>query len=104
MAGSRFHNIWGGMKQRCRNPRDINFDRYGGRGIKVCNRWSIFINFKDDMLESYLAHVKIFGKKQTTIDRRNNDGNYCKKNCKWATYKEQANNTSRNIKEKEKNR
>lgn len=44
------------------------------------------------MLSSYEGHVELFGEKETTLDRMNNDGDYCKENCRWATYKEQANN------------
>lgn len=88
----RFHQIWENMKQRCNNPNDYYYYNYGGRGIKICDRWSKYINFKADMEKSYKYHLKKYGKKNTTIDRINNNGNYCKENCKWSTLKEQNSN------------
>lgn len=93
MCGSRFYTIFKGIKDRCLDKKDKN---YGGRGIKIDDRWLKFENFRDDMYKSYLAHVKKFGENQTTIDRVNNGANYYKENCRWATVKEQSNNTRRN--------
>lgn len=75
---------WRDMVARCHNPKTKCYFRYGGRGIKVCDRWKYsFENFIDDM-----------GSVPTgmQIDRVNNDGNYEPSNCKWSTRKEQANN------------
>ncbi|RZJ90202.1 MAG: hypothetical protein EOO20_08845 [Chryseobacterium sp.] len=88
---------WRDMKDRCYNPNKKEYFRYGGRGIKVCDRWlNNYDNFYSDM-----------GKrpnKGLSIDRIDVDGNYEPSNCKWSTAKEQANNTRRNIAYKMKNK
>ncbi len=75
------------MKKRCEDPKNQSFARYGGRGISVCERWQKFENFLEDMG---------LRPKGTSINRRNNDGNYEPENCEWATNEVQQNNRSDN--------
>lgn len=79
---STYHS-WSGMRNRCNNPNDIKYPDYGGRGIRVCKRWSDFRNFLADMGERPPG---------TTIERKKVNGNYEPSNCRWATAKQQARN------------
>jgi hypothetical protein len=82
------------MRQRCLYPRSKKYPRYGGRGITICERWSLFANFLADMGE------RPAGK---TLDRVDNDGNYEPGNCRWATSAEQASNCDTSLKGWKKN-
>lgn len=80
---SKTYSVWAGMKKRCSNPKAAFYANYGGRGIKVCERWQDFRNFLADMGEA---------QEGMSIDRVDVNGNYEPGNCKWSTAKEQATN------------
>lgn len=92
---TRFYRIFMLMKQRCNNIKIPIYENYGGRGIECL--WKSFEDFKRDMYDSYVAHVAIYGEDDTSIDRVDNFGNYCKINCKWSTRKEQGRNKRNNV-------
>ncbi len=89
MTKTRPHGIWCQLRGRCLNPKNEAYKNYGGRGITVCDRWKeSFINFWEDMKEGYADNL--------SIDRIDNDKGYCKENCHWTTFLEQARNKRNN--------
>lgn len=87
MSGTKVYSVWRQMRQRCENPNDAAYQNYGGRGIKVDDRWQSFDMFFDDMGSP---------PRGWTLDRVNNDGPYSKANCKWSSWNEQASNRRSN--------
>lgn len=85
---STTYKSWSGMIQRCTNKKEKQYADYGGRGISVCDEWLLFVNFLKDMGEK--------PNKNHQIDRINNDSDYCKSNCRWATAKQNNRNKRNN--------
>lgn len=84
---TRTYRIWRSMHTRCENKKCLSYADYGGRGIKVCERWGSFENFLKDMGEAVGG---------ASIERKNNDGNYEPSNCHWADRYTQSRNKRNN--------
>ena len=82
------YKVWRAMLNRCNNPNDKSYSDYGGRGIKVCDRWALF--------ETFLADMGERPSDKHQIDRIDNDGNYCPENCQWVTRDIQVKNKRNN--------
>lgn len=91
----KLYTIWSGIQQRCYDIRSKSYKDYGWIWI-TCEREK-YKYFENDMYESYLEHIEKFWKENTSLDRIDNNWNYCKENCRRATYKEQWNNRKNNI-------
>lgn len=87
---TRLYKIWYDMKSRCKYESTNGYERYGGRGITVCEEWDTdYTKFKEwALLAGYQEGL--------TLDRIDNNGNYCPENCRWVTMKEQARNRTTN--------
>lgn len=82
MSKTRQYQIWADMKDRCTNPKNKSYIRYGGRGISYDPKWETFEGFWEDMETGYSNNL--------TIERIDNNTNYCKTNCTWITIEDQA--------------
>lgn len=82
MTNTLIYGVWAGMKARCSNKLGRDYRLYGGRGIKLADSWNSFEVFFEDMSKGYFPHA--------SIDRIDNDGDYCKDNCQWLTVSENA--------------
>ena len=88
-SNSQVYRAWVNLRQRCNNPRFKAYKNYGGRGIKVCEAWDDYAQFKRDVGEPPTPHH--------TIDRKNNEGDYEPTNVRWATRSEQMHNVRINV-------
>ena len=87
-TGTALHNRWQSFRRRVKHKQP------GYEKLRVCKRWQSYELFREDMGESFAAHAKKFGEKNTTLDRISGKKGYNKNNCRWATCKAQTRNRS----------
>ena len=89
LSHDALHTVWRDMLRRCLDPKNPSFKHYGQRGIAVDDAWREYTNFHNDMADSYAKGLE--------LDRVDNDGMYCKSNCRWTTRTVQMRNTRRSV-------
>ncbi len=89
LSKSAEYNVWCKMRLRCGDPAERNYPRYGGRGIRVCDRWKNF--------EAFIADMGPRPSPSHSIERKDNNSDYSPSNCIWALPKQQQNNKSTNV-------
>lgn len=96
-CAERLYFVWIDIRRRCDSPRDVSYQNYGARGIKVCDEWnSDYLAFKRwAIANGYNPKAK---RGECTIDRIDPNGNYSPDNCRWVTMKVQSNNKRNTIK------
>lgn len=82
----KIRNIWYGMRYRCYNEKTIAYRWYGGKGVRICDRWLVFESFYEDMKDTWFPGA--------TIDRIDSDGDYHPENCRWLSKQENLNNAN----------
>jgi len=95
-ARSVEYGVWCHLRERCNNPRHSEYKNYGGRGIRVADRWLVGEDGKHPFI-CFLEDVGRRPRRGLSIDRRNNDLGYSKENCRWATRRQQNSNTRRSL-------
>lgn len=94
---TKIYNVWDSMVGRSNNKNHRDYQKYGGVGRKLeTESWLKFENFAKDMYSSYKEAFNIYGKKNISLDRINNDKGYSKRNCRWTNQSTQMRNMSRN--------